>query len=106
MKGAVFLDRGGTLIAFSVKGGQAEAFACANALKLVKLSNNLGDAKSLLTHPATTTHKNLAQEAREVLGIEDGLLRLSVGLEAVGDLIADLTQALDKAKSANKLRSV
>ena len=100
------MERGGTLVAFSVKGGRPAAFACANALKLVKLSNNLGDAKSLLTHPATTTHKNLAQEAREVLGIEDGLLRLSVGLEAVGDLIADLTQALDKAKSANKLRSV
>ena len=100
------MERGSTLIAFTVDGGKAGAFAAANALSLVKLSNNLGDAKSLLTHPATTTHKNLAPEAREVLGIEDGLLRLSVGLEAASDLIADLTQALDKSKAANKLRSV
>ncbi|GAB5374936.1 MAG: O-succinylhomoserine sulfhydrylase [Acuticoccus sp.] len=100
------MERGGTLIAFSVKGGQAEAFACANALKLIKLSNNLGDAKSLLTHPATTTHKNLTQEARDALGIDAGLLRLSVGLEAPSDLVADLTQALDRARTAGKLRTV
>ncbi len=100
------MERGGTLVAFSVKGGKAAAFAAANALELIKLSNNLGDAKSLITHPATTTHKNLAQEARDALGIDDGLLRLSVGLESPSDLIADLTQALDKAKSAGKLRTV
>jgi len=100
------MERGGTLVAFSVEGGKAAAFACANQLKLIKLSNNLGDAKSLLTHPATTTHKNLTEEARASLGIDDGLLRLSVGLEAPSDLIADLTQALDKAKVAGKLRTV
>ncbi|ORE92444.1 O-succinylhomoserine sulfhydrylase [Acuticoccus yangtzensis] len=88
---------GSTLLAFSVDGGRAAAFRAANALKLVKLSNNLGDAKSLLTHPATTTHKNLTPEAREAAGIDEGLLRLSVGLEDAGDLIADLTRALDAA---------
>lgn len=91
------MGAGSTLLAFSINGGKAEAFKVANALRLIKLSNNLGDAKSLLTHPATTTHKNLAAEARAELGIDDGLLRLSVGLEDPADLIADLTQALDQA---------
>lgn len=91
------MDRGGTLVAFEVAGGRAGAFRTANALRLIKLSNNLGDAKSLLTHPATTTHQRLKPEAREALGITEGLLRLSVGLEDAGDLIADLTQALDHA---------
>ncbi|MEM0906126.1 MAG: O-succinylhomoserine sulfhydrylase [Pseudomonadota bacterium] len=100
------MTRGGTLVTFSVAGGRDGAFAAANALKVIKLSNNLGDAKSLLTHPATTTHKSLSQEARDTLGIDDGMLRLSVGLEAAGDLIADLTQALDQARPAGKLRSV
>ncbi len=98
------MGAGSTLLAFSIEGGREEAFRVANALELVKLSNNLGDAKSLLTHPATTTHKNLAPEARAVLGIDDGLLRLSVGLEDAGDLIADLTQALDKALGMAPMR--
>ncbi|MEM8551771.1 MAG: O-succinylhomoserine sulfhydrylase [Pseudomonadota bacterium] len=97
---------GGTLVALSVRGGRPAAFRAANALQLVKLSNNLGDAKSLLTHPATTTHKNLSQDARDALGIDNGLLRLSVGLEAPADIIADLTQALDRAIPAAQLRSV
>ena len=100
------MERGGTLVSFVVTGGKAGAFAAANALRLVKLSNNLGDAKSLLTHPATTTHKNLSPEAKAELGIDDGLLRLSVGLEAAEDLIADLTQALDRVKAVQQLRSV
>jgi len=100
------MEAGGTLVSFSVAGGRPAAFAAANALDLIKLSNNLGDAKSLLTHPATTTHKNLTQEARDALGIDDGLLRLSVGLEAVGDIIADLTRALDRARAAGRLRTV
>ncbi|MEM7692831.1 MAG: O-succinylhomoserine sulfhydrylase [Pseudomonadota bacterium] len=96
---------GGTLVAFSVAGGREAAFKMANALNLIKLSNNLGDAKSLLTHPATTTHKNLSENARAELGIDDGLLRLSVGLESARDLIADLTQALDRAAAGPRLAS-
>ena len=86
---------GSTLVSFEVKGGKAEAFRMANALELIGLSNNLGDAKSLLTHPATTTHQRLSDEQRAELGISDGLLRLSAGLEDPGDLIADLTAALE-----------
>ena len=84
----------GQMIAFEVKGGKAGAFALQNALSLIKLSNNLGDAKSLITHPATTTHHRIGPEARAELGIGDGLLRLSVGLEAFDDLAADLDRGL------------
>jgi len=86
---------GSTLICMELKGGKEAAFAFQNALEIVRISNNLGDAKSLITHPATTTHKNLAEEARAELGINPGTLRLSVGLEDVGDLIEDLDRALD-----------
>ena len=86
-----------TMLSFEVKGGKAAAFKVANALRLILISNNLGDAKSLITHPPTTTHQRLTPEARARLGITDGLLRLSAGLEDAGDLIADLTQALDRA---------
>jgi O-succinylhomoserine sulfhydrylase len=92
--------KGSTLVAFEVAGGRSAAFAAANALRLVKLSNNLGDAKSLITHPATTTHQRLTPEQRAELGIGEGLMRLSVGLEDPADLIADLTQALDTAGRA------
>jgi O-succinylhomoserine sulfhydrylase len=85
---------GGTIVAFTVHGGKRGAFAFANALSIVKISNNLGDAKSILTHPATTTHQRLTPEARVALGIGDGLVRLSVGLEDVDDLIEDISQAL------------
>ncbi len=88
------MSGGSTLIALELKGGKAAAFALQNALEIVKISNNLGDAKSLITHPATTTHKNLTDEARAELGISPGLLRLSVGIEDGGDLIADFEQAL------------
>jgi len=88
---------GSTLICFDVKGGKKAAFGLQNALDIIKISNNLGDAKSLITHPATTTHKNLSEEARGELGITGGTLRLSIGLEDADDLIADLDQALDKA---------
>lgn len=84
---------GSTLIAFEVEGGKAAAFAFENTLRTVQISNNLGDAKSLITHPATTTHKNLAEDARAELGITDGTVRLSVGLEDVDDLIEDLGAA-------------
>ena len=71
----------GQVVTFEIAGGKAAAFRFLNALKLIKLSNNLGDAKSLITHPATTTHQRLKPEARAELGISDGMLRLSVGLE-------------------------
>jgi O-succinylhomoserine sulfhydrylase len=86
---------GGTLVTFELVGGKAEAFALMNALEVIDISNNLGDSKSLITHPATTTHRRLTPEARAAVGITDGVLRVSVGLEDVRDLIDDLTQALD-----------
>jgi O-succinylhomoserine sulfhydrylase len=88
---------GSTLVGFEVKGGKAAAFRCLNALKLARISNNLGDAKSLVTHPATTTHQRLSPEARAELGISDGFIRFSTGLEHADDLIEDLAQALEKA---------
>jgi O-succinylhomoserine sulfhydrylase len=89
--------RGGSnLVAFEIKGSKAGAFRFLNALKLVRMTNNLGDAKSLITHPATTTHQRLTPQARAELGISDGLVRLSVGLEHADDIAADLTAALEK----------
>jgi O-succinylhomoserine sulfhydrylase len=85
---------GSTLIAFEVVGGKKGAFAFQDALKIVRISNNLGDAKSLITHPATTTHQRITQQQRDELGISDGMVRLSVGLEHVDDLIEDVTAAL------------
>lgn len=85
---------GGSLVAFAVGGGRERAFAVLNRLRLVKISNNLGDAKSLITHPASTTHSKIAAAEREAVGITEDLLRLSVGLEHVEDLAADLDQAL------------
>ena len=86
-----------TVIVLEVKGGKAGAFAFMNALRLVKISNNLGDAKSLVTHPATTTHQRFAPALRAEMGIADGLVRLSVGLEHPDDLLRDLADALDGA---------
>ncbi|WP_181708377.1 O-succinylhomoserine sulfhydrylase [Chthonobacter rhizosphaerae] len=91
------MARGSTMVAFEVAGCKAAAFATANALEIIRISNNLGDAKSLITHPTTTTHQRLTEDARQELGINPGLLRLSVGLEYPDDLVADLTQALDRA---------
>ncbi|MEL6478789.1 MAG: O-succinylhomoserine sulfhydrylase [Pseudomonadota bacterium] len=88
------MERPGQMLAFEVPGGQEGAFAMLNRLELIKLSNNLGDAKSLITHPATTTHQRLSAEARAILGITPGLVRLSVGLEDMRDLEADLSRAL------------
>jgi O-succinylhomoserine sulfhydrylase len=85
---------GGTLIALEVDGGKAAAFRFCNALRLIRVSNNLGDAKSLIVHPATTTHQRFTPEARAEMGIGDGLLRLSVGLEHVDDLATDLARGL------------
>lgn len=85
---------GGTVITFDVPGGRTEAFALLDALKTIDISNNLGDAKSLMTHPASTTHRSLALEAREELGILESTLRLSVGLEDTDDLCEDIAQAI------------
>lgn len=85
---------GGSLVSFHLDGGKDMAFRFAKALRLIDISNNLGDAKSLITHPATTTHFRLTPDARKELGITDGMMRLSVGLEDPGDLIEDLAQAL------------
>jgi O-succinylhomoserine sulfhydrylase len=89
---------GGPMVAFEIKGGKKEAFRFMNALEIVKISNNLGDAKSLVTHPTTTTHQRLSPEARAELGIFDNSVRLSIGLEDVADLMADLDQALAAAR--------
>lgn len=88
---------GGQIVTFEVTGGKAEAFRLQNALRLIRISNNLGDAKSLVTHPATTTHHRIGPEARAELGISDGMLRLSVGLEAFDDIAADLDTGLAAA---------
>jgi O-succinylhomoserine sulfhydrylase len=83
-----------TLIAFEVAGGKEGAFRFLNKLRLIRISNNLGDAKSLIVHPATTTHQRFTPEVRASMGVSDGLIRLSIGLEHANDLIADLQQAL------------
>ncbi len=88
------MKMGGTMVSFDVKGGKDVAFNVLRKLQIIDISNNLGDAKSLITHPATTTHKNIGPDARAMMGIKDGCLRLSVGLEDTDDLIGDLKQAL------------
>lgn len=88
------MGSGGTMVAIEVKGGKEAAFAALDGLNIIKISNNLGDAKSIVTHPATTTHQRLSEEVRAELGISPGLLRLSIGLEDTEDLIADLAGAL------------
>jgi len=82
------------MVTFEVKGGKDKAFDVLRKLRLIDISNNLGDAKSLMTHPASTTHRNIGPEARAMMGITDGMVRLSVGLEDVDDLIGDLSQAI------------
>ncbi|MGB1876180.1 MAG: O-succinylhomoserine sulfhydrylase [Rhodospirillaceae bacterium] len=88
------MTRGGTVVAFELEGGKERAFAFLNKLRIIDISNNLGDAKSLICHPATTTHQKLSDEDKERVGIRPGFVRLSVGLESKDDLIADLDQAL------------
>jgi O-succinylhomoserine sulfhydrylase len=91
------MSGGGTVITFELDGGKDAAFTVLDALTCIDISNNLGDAKSLITHPATTTHRRLGPEGRAAVGITDGVVRLSVGLEDVRDLRADLDQALAAA---------
>ena len=82
------------MLALELDGGKQAAFEFINRLTLISISNNLGDAKSLITHPATTTHKNLSEDERKQVGIKDGMVRLSVGLEAASDLLLDIETAL------------
>ncbi len=88
----------GPIFAFEVPGGRSQAFALLDALELIDISNNIGDTRSLLCHPASTTHANMSPEAREAMGVTEGLLRMNVGLEDVQDLTEDLDRALDMAK--------
>jgi len=97
---AAQMAAGGTLVSFDVTGGKPAAFRMMNALRLVSISNNLGDSKSLATHPATTTHMRIGAEERARLGIGDGVVRLSVGLEDVDDITEDLAQALVALREA------
>jgi O-succinylhomoserine sulfhydrylase len=85
---------GGTVVTFEVGGGTDRAFEVLNALRVIDISNNFADAKSLTTHPATTTHRRIGPDARRAIGISDGTIRLSVGLEDVEDLRDDLDRAL------------
>jgi O-succinylhomoserine sulfhydrylase len=88
------MSAGGTVVTLELDGGKDEAFRLLDALRVIDISNNLGDAKSLVTHPATTTHRRLGPEARLAIGITDGVVRISVGLEDPADLLEDLEQAL------------
>jgi O-succinylhomoserine sulfhydrylase len=97
------MTAGGTLVTFEVEGGQTGAFSVLNGLRLIAISNNLGDSRSMVTHPATTTHMRIGPQERTLLGITDGVIRLSVGLEDVRDLRADLAQALACAFSAAQM---
>jgi len=90
------MSAGGSVITLEVPGGRRQAFDVVNALDIIDISNNLGDTKSLITHPASTTHRSLGEEARLELGITEATLRLSVGLEDVDDLIEDLDQAFNQ----------
>ncbi|MEN3975181.1 O-succinylhomoserine sulfhydrylase [Emcibacter sp. SYSU 3D8] len=90
------MKTGGSVITIDVPGGRDAAFRLLNALEIIDISNNLGDAKSLMTHPSSTTHRSLAEDARLELGIIEGTLRLSVGLEDSDDLIEDLEQAMSR----------
>ncbi len=88
------MSGGGTVVTFEVEGGKEGAFAVLNATDVIDISNNLGDSKSLITHPATTTHRRIGPEGRAAVGITDGVVRVSVGLEDVEDLVDDLSAAL------------
>ena len=94
---AAQMGKGGTMLAIDVKGGRKAAFKFLNVVKIAIISNNLGDAKTILTHPATTTHQRLPQSQKDMLGITDGLVRISIGIEDTDDLIADIKQALQAA---------
>jgi O-succinylhomoserine sulfhydrylase len=91
------MKAGGTVVAFEVKGGIESGKRFLNAIKLLSLSANLGDSRSIVTHPASTTHSKLSAEELKEAGISEGMIRVSVGLEHIDDIIADINQALVKA---------
>ena len=91
------MGSGGTMVTLDLRGGQAAAFRFLNALRIIKISNNLGDAKSIVTHPATTTHQRLPADQKASLGITPGLVRISLGIEDGADLVADVETALGEA---------
>jgi cystathionine gamma-synthase/O-succinylhomoserine sulfhydrylase len=91
------MDAAGAIFSLVLDGGRAQVHAVLDALELIDISNNIGDSKSLATHPASTTHANMGAEAREAMGVAEGMMRLSIGLEDVDDLIEDLDQALTRA---------
>jgi cystathionine beta-lyase/cystathionine gamma-synthase len=90
------MDAAGPIFSLILDGGRAQVHAVLDALELIDISNNIGDSKSLATHPASTTHANMGTDAREAMGVEEGMMRLSIGLEDVDDLIEDLDQALTR----------
>lgn len=91
------MKAGGTIFSFDLDGGRAQAHALLDALQLIDISNNIGDSRSLMCHPASTTHHGVGPETRADMGVGEGMLRLNVGLEDADDLIEDLDQALRKA---------
>ena len=99
------MSEGGTLVTFEVEDGKAGAFRLMNALRLIAVSNNLGDSRSMVTHPATTTHMRIGAEERTRLGITDGVIRLSVGLEDVRDLLDDLSRGIASLRSDDMVSS-
>ena len=90
------MKAGGTIVAFEVKGGLDAGRKFFDAIKLLSLSANLGDSRSIVTHPASTTHSKLSLTEREAVNITDGTVRVSVGLEHIEDIIADIKQALEQ----------
>ena len=86
---------GGGIVTFEIKGGTEAALKFLNRIKMISLSSNLGDTRSIVTHPATTTHSKLSPEERAAVGISDGLIRISVGLEHIEDIMGDVGQALE-----------
>ena len=97
------MEQGGGIVTFEVKGGLERATAFIDAIKMISLSSNLGDARSIITHPATTTHSKLSEAERLSVGITPGMVRLSVGLEHIEDIVADLEQALETSKMTAQL---
>jgi O-succinylhomoserine sulfhydrylase len=92
---------GGALVTFELKGGQKRAMKFLNALELLSLTSNLGDSRTTVTHPATTTHSRLTAQERKESGVTDGMIRVSAGLEHIDDIIADIIQAIHKSRPAH-----
>jgi O-succinylhomoserine sulfhydrylase len=92
------MKQGGGIVTFNIKGGFERAKKFLDALEMILISSNLGDSRSIATHPASTTHSKLSEEERQAIGIQSGSIRISVGLEDAEDILNDITQALDNSK--------